>query len=159
MPSLHKLNWLNIGIDSILTNSNSEGVRYLQLFLKDYNAITIWASANIYSFMKRDRRFPTWVNIAFGYGANGMFGGFENKWCYDPAESSFHNCAVDNQVDRSDIPRYKQFYLSLDVDFTKIKTKSPALKVFLHLLNMVKIPSPTFEFNRIDKVRFHPLFF
>ena len=40
MPSLHKLNWLNIGIDSILTNSNSEGVRYLQLFLKDYTNLT-----------------------------------------------------------------------------------------------------------------------
>ena len=40
MPSLHKLNWLNIGIDSILTNNNSEGVRYLQLFLKDYTELT-----------------------------------------------------------------------------------------------------------------------
>jgi hypothetical protein len=40
MPSLHRLNWLDIGIDSILTNSNSEGVRYLQYFLKDYSELT-----------------------------------------------------------------------------------------------------------------------
>jgi hypothetical protein len=37
---LFKRNWISIGIDSILTNSTSEGVRYLQLFLKDYTALT-----------------------------------------------------------------------------------------------------------------------
>jgi len=40
MPSLHKHNWLEIGIDSILTSKDSEGVRYLQYFLKDYTDLT-----------------------------------------------------------------------------------------------------------------------
>jgi hypothetical protein len=37
---LHKHNWIEIGIDSILTNKDSEGVRYLQHFLKDYSDLT-----------------------------------------------------------------------------------------------------------------------
>ena len=40
MLSLHKHNWIEIGIDSILTNKDSEGVRYLQHFLKDYSQLT-----------------------------------------------------------------------------------------------------------------------
>lgn len=130
----------------------------LELLLKDYNAITIWASANVYAFMKKERRFPAWLNIAFGYGATGMYGGFENKWCSDPQSASYCDCADANKVDRSDIERYPQFYLSLDVDFTRVQTKKPAVKVLLHLLNLIKVPSPTLEFNK-NGVKFHPLFF
>lgn len=38
--SLQKHNWIEIGIESILTNKDSEGVRYLQHFLKDYTTLT-----------------------------------------------------------------------------------------------------------------------
>jgi len=138
---------------------NLYGDAPLELLLKDYNAITIWASANVYSFMKKERRFPEWLNIAFGYGASGMYGGFENKWCSDPQSASYCDCADANKVDRSDIERYPQFYLSLDVDFTRVKTKKPAVKILLHLLDLIKVPSPTLEFNKIDGVKFHPLFF
>lgn len=130
----------------------------LELLLKDYNAITIWASANIYSFMRKERRFPEWLNVAFGYGASGMYGGFENKWCSDPQSASYCDCADANKVDRTDIERYPQFYLSLDVDFTRVKTKKPAVKILLHLLDLIKVPSPTLEFNK-NGVKFHPLFF
>lgn len=130
----------------------------LELLVKDYNATTIWASANIYSFMKKERRFPAWLNIAFGYGAGGMYGGFENKWCSDPQSASYCDCADANKVDRSDIDRYPQFYLSLDVDFTRVKTKKPAVKILLHLIDLIKVPSPTLEFNK-NGVQFHPLFF
>ena len=43
MLSLHRQhyrNWLQIGIDSILTSKDGEGVRYLQHFLKDYTTLT-----------------------------------------------------------------------------------------------------------------------
>ena len=131
----------------------------LELLLKDYNAHTIWASANIKSFMKRERRFPHWFNIAFGYGSEGLLGGFENRWCGDPQSASYCECSDANRVDRSDIDRYPQFYLSFDVDFTRVQTKKPVVKVLMHLLNLIKVPSPTLEFNRKDGVIFHPLFF
>lgn len=131
----------------------------LELFLKDYNAITIWASVNVYSFMKRERKFPEWLNVAFGYGANGLFGGFENKWCGNSSGDDYYNCSEADRIDRSDIERYPQFFLSLDVDFTKVKTRRNGWKVLLHLVNLIKVPSPTVEFNRMDKIKFHPLFF
>ena len=130
-----------------------------ELFLKDYNAITTWASLNIKSFIRRESRFPGWLNVAVGYGANGMYGGFANQWCKTPDHTEYKDCAPDQQVDRSDIRRYSQLYLSFDVDFTKIQTKRRGLKLLLQLLNMVKVPSPTIEFNPVDKVKFHPIWF
>ena len=44
--------------------------------------------------------------------------------------------------------RYRQYYLSLDVDFTKIPTKSKLLKTTFGLLNMVKMPFPALEFSK-----------
>ncbi|HXH18610.1 MAG TPA: DUF2279 domain-containing protein [Chitinophagales bacterium] len=139
--------------DYLFGNSKAE------LFLKDYNAVTTWASANVKSFMKKERRFPPWLNIAFGYGASGMLGGFDNRWCSEPQQTPYCECSDANKADRSDIERYPQFYLSLDVDFTRVKTTKPAIKVLLQLLNLIKVPSPTLEFNRTDGVVFHPLFF
>lgn len=135
------------------------GDSWAELFLKDYNAVTLWASANVKSFMRKDRRFPAWLNIAFGYGASGLLGGFENKWCTGPQTQSYQHCDDAHRVDRSDIARYPQFYLSLDVDFTRVQTKKPAVKVLLHLLNLVKVPAPAVEFNRKEGAVFHPLFF
>jgi hypothetical protein len=42
--------------------------------LKDYNGQTYWLSANIYSFIKVNE-FPKWLNLAIGYGAEGMISG------------------------------------------------------------------------------------
>jgi hypothetical protein len=95
------------------------GTTTLELFLKDYNALTTWASFNIHSFIKRDTKFPKWINAAFGYGAQGMYGGFENKWCLNE-DGKYEACPDALRVDRSDIQRYKQYYLSFDVDWTKI---------------------------------------
>ena len=47
--------------------------------LKDYNGQTYWLSANLKSFFPGSN-IPPWLNVAIGYGADGMFGGFENKW-------------------------------------------------------------------------------
>ena len=135
------------------------GTTPVELFLKDYNAVTIWASGNVKSFMKKDRRFPHWLNVAFGYGANGMLGGFENKWCRDPQSASYCECDDAYKVEYGESDRYQQFYLSLDVDFTRVQTNKTGVKVLMHLLNLIKVPSPTLEFNRKNGVIFHPLFF
>ncbi|MDQ6609512.1 MAG: YfiM family protein, partial [Bacteroidota bacterium] len=73
--------------------------------LKDYNAQTYWLSANIKSFFTQTT-LPAWLNISLGYGAEGMFGGYEN----------FARSKTDGSVtfDRRDIKRYRQFYLAPD---------------------------------------------
>jgi hypothetical protein len=55
------------------------GKSFPEKLLKDYNAQTYWLSFNLKSFMPQSR-LPGWLNISVGYGADGMLGGFENKW-------------------------------------------------------------------------------
>lgn len=119
---------------------NTLGANFLEQSLKDYNGQTYWLSANIWSFNKAGN-FPKWLNLAFGYGAEGMLYGDtkpSNDFSQDP---------------------YRQFYLSLDVDLTKIETKSNFLKMVFSVINFIKIPSPTLEFNGNGDIKFHYLYF
>jgi Predicted periplasmic lipoprotein (DUF2279) len=111
--------------------------------LNDYNAQTYWLSANLKSFFKKSS-LPSWLNIAIGYGAGAMFGELDNKW----------SGANGAEYDRSDIKRYRQFYIAPDIDLTRIKTKSKFLKTGFFILNSFKFPAPTLEFSN-KKARFH----
>lgn len=117
-----------------------------QRILKDYNGCTIWLSGNVYSFLPKSSVFPKWLNIAFGYGAEGMTGGYVNPEVY--------NAKVLPRFDR-----YRQFYLSLDIDLTHIPTKSKTLALIFDLLGFIKIPLPTLEYNTKDGFKAHPLYF
>ena len=81
---------------------------------------------------------PRWFSIAIGYGAEGMFGARSNI-----AKDKNGNIIFD----RSDIKRYRQWYLSPDIDLSKIKTKNRAVKVILGVLNSFKFPAPSIEFS------------
>ncbi len=127
------------------------GETTLERFLKDYNKQTIWASVNVYSFMKnKESKFPKWLNIAVGYGSDNLYGGFKNEW---------YEGDVFYQLDNETYPRYSQFFLSVDLDLTRIKTKSHFLKTLLFLFNTIKVPAPAIEFNTLGKVRFYPVYF
>lgn len=111
--------------------------------LKDYNAQTYWLSGNIKSFFP-NTSLPAWLSISVGYGAEGMFGGFENR-------------AIDKEdgnitFDRRDIKRYRQWYLAPDIDLTKIKTNSKVLRSVFSALNVLKFPAPALEYSQ---GRFH----
>ncbi|RYF77588.1 MAG: hypothetical protein EON98_16250 [Chitinophagaceae bacterium] len=106
--------------------------------LKDYNAQTYWFSANIKSFFPKSK-LPDWLNLSIGYGADGMYGGYENI-AYSKTDGSV-------TFDRRDIKRYRQWYLAPDVDLTKIKTKSKLLKSVFSALNVLKFPTPALEFS------------
>lgn len=125
------------------------GKGFYESFLKDYNAQTIWASFNINSFIKKESAIPDWLNVAVGYGSENMFAGFENEWRNDNNEQF----VLDNAV----YPNYKQYYLGLDIDLTRIKVKSPFLKSLLSILNIFKLPLPAIEYNSLGKVRIHAL--
>ncbi len=125
------------------------GSHYTASFLKDYNAMTIWASANLKAFAPQSR-LPDWLNVAVGYGAHNLYGGFDNKW-----EWQGHDYRLSEQSH----PRYRQFYLSPDIDLTRIKTNSPFLKTLFSLFNVLKIPAPALEINTLGKFKFHALYF
>ncbi len=111
--------------------------------LKDYNGQTYWLSANIHSFANTSK-IPKWLNIAFGYGAEGMVTG--------DRESTDPDLLPERQ-------RFRQFYLSLDVDLTKIETKSHFVKTILTIFNSIKIPAPTFEIKGRGGSKLHLIYF
>lgn len=124
---------------------NMLGNTYLERMLKDYNGQTYWLSTNISSFLPDGNRFPKWLNVAVGYGAEGMLGGFGN-----PSE-------VDGVV-LPEFDRYRQYYLSLDLDLTRIPVKNQFLKTLFNTISFIKFPFPALEFSR-DGVGFYPLYF
>ncbi|MEO8149498.1 MAG: DUF2279 domain-containing protein [Bacteroidia bacterium] len=118
----------------------------VQRLFKDYNGQTYWLSCNINCWLKKDSKFPPWLNLAFGYGANGMTGASENP----------------DYVNGEPVPhydRYRQFYFAPDIDLTRIKTKSLVLKRVFNVIGILKVPLPTLEYNSQDKFIFHGLFF
>jgi len=132
--SFHRKNYsdpmLNVRSDDLF------GKSWTERMLKDYNGQTYWLSVNIGSFFP-ETNLPKWLNVAIGYGADEMFGGFENKWEDDPGVI----------VDRTDIKRYRQWYLAPDINFSKIKTNSKAMRVLFAALDAFKFPAPGLELS------------
>jgi hypothetical protein len=122
---------------------NVLGSSITEQILKDYNGQTYWLSANLKSFFKT-AEIPKWLNLAVGYGADGMITG---------NETSVNNNFLPKHT------RFRQFYLSLDVDLTKINTKSHVLKTFFSIFNTIKIPAPTVEINSSGKFSWHAFYF
>lgn len=121
---------------------NTLGNGLLEEALKDYNGQTYWLSVNLHSFFKGSK-IPEWLNLAFGYGADGML--------TSKGES------VDNLFTNQNQTR--QYYLSFDVDLTRIKTESNVLKTIFSVLNVIKIPFPTLEFNNQNRLVFRLFYF
>jgi hypothetical protein len=96
--------------------------------MKDYNGHTIWLSLNLRSLTGADF-LPPWLCLSPGYGAEGMISGYD-----DPSITPYFK-------------RYRQYYLSLDADLSKIKTRSKALNAVLKAINLVKVPFPGVEFS------------
>lgn len=121
-------------------NPDKLGNGLLEEVLKDYNGQTYWLSANLHAFFK-ESKIPKWLNIAVGYGGEAMLSGTKHS---------------SNELLISD-SRYRQVFLSLDVDLEHIKTNSAFLKTIFSVFNMIKIPFPTLEFGKKGCV-FHLLY-
>lgn len=128
--------------DQLFGNSTAERL------LKEYNSQTLWLSANLHSFMPHSN-LPKWLNIAVGYSSDGLLGGRENKW----------KDAEGNEIDRTDIPRIRQFFISPDIDLTRINTRSKFLRTVLSLVNCLKIPAPALELNSKGKFKAHAIYY
>lgn len=98
----------------------------MEEILKDYNGQTYWLSVDMDKFVK----FPRWLNIAAGYGAEGMV--------YARDEEN---------IQAGYPPAYRQYYLALDWDLTAIRTNSRFVKTLLFFGNMIKLPAPTVIFS------------
>ena len=121
---------------------NLLGSNLQEQILKDYNGQTYWLSMNLHSFIKSES-IPKFINVAFGYGADGMTSALQSE-------------VILNQ---NSYQRSRRFYLSLDLDLTKIKTKSHLLKTVFSVFNTIKIPAPTFELSDNGRVKGYVFYF
>ncbi|MBU1820965.1 MAG: YfiM family protein [Bacteroidetes bacterium] len=115
------------------------GSNYSERWLKDYNGQTYWFSASPRSFAPSSG-WPAWLCLSVGYGIQDMVAGETGKSValgYSP---------------------YRQYYLSVDIDFTKIKTHSKFVRTVAFMLNTLKIPAPAVSFSR-KGVAFRPFYF
>ncbi len=119
-----------------------------QRSLKDYNNQRYWLSMNVNSLTHLT--MPSWLNIAVGYGADNLYGASSNTWEENTQIVQLHSTLF---------PRSRQFYLSLDIDTSRINTNNRFLRTLLDLINIIKIPFPTLEYHTSQGLIFHPLKF
>ncbi len=94
--------------------------------LKDYNGQTYWLSIDMDKFTC----FPKWLNVAVGYGAQGML------------------YARDAQNRENGYEPFRKYYLSLDFDLSAVRSHSKVVRTLIFLANSIRIPAPAFEFSR-----------
>lgn len=111
------------------------GSNFFERFLKDYNAQTIWLSVNPKAFA-RNSGLPDWLNIAVGYGAEDVYGAYFNSWSDQGGRFRY-------QPDR-----YRQWYLSPDIYFSRIPTKKRWVRLTLGILDFIKFPAPALEYSK-----------
>lgn len=105
--------------------------------LKDYNGQTYWLSVDMDKFI----HFPKWLNLAVGYGAQGMV-----------------YARTSQNLDAGVGTPYRQYYLSLDLDLSAFKTRSKVWNTLLFVASMIKVPAPSIEFSARG-TRFHAFYF
>lgn len=109
------------------------GTNSFDRIFNDYNGHSYWLSCPINKIFP-NKITPDWLNIAIGYGANGMYGEFTNI-------SEYNGVLIPATT------RYRQYLLSLDIDWTRIKTSSKFLKILFRGMTFVKLPFSTLEYN------------
>ncbi len=133
--SFHRKNYNDPSLDQ--RSDEIFGKSISERALKDYNGQTYWLSTNIRSFFPKSK-WPAWLQVSIGTGGEGMFGATENIGKDNNGNVYFN---------RTDIKRYRQWYLAPDIDLTKIKTKHKGIKAALTILNIVKFPMPALEYS------------
>ena len=110
------------------------GDNLLERYLKDYNAQTLWLSVNPRAFLP-ESKFPVWLNVAVGYGAEDVYGAYGNSWTQN------------GQRFRYDGERYRQWFLSPDLYLSRIPTRKRWVRLVLGALDAIKIPAPALEYS------------
>lgn len=114
--------------------------------LKDYNGQTYWASFNPVYWFKKDSKIPKWLQVSVGYSTQDQLIGDGGTYVYNGG---------DEQIT---FTPYRQYFLSLDIDFESIPTSSRLLQVMFRVLNVIKMPFPALEYGN-GQFKFRPLYF
>lgn len=116
--------------------------KLMQIF-KDYNGQTYWYSLPFSSFFG-EKHLPKWVNyvhLAIGYSADEMIFG-----------RVYQNEAIG-------LFPFRRYFISLDLHLTAFSSKYALINSFIFLLNAIKFPLPTLEWNEQDGFVWHWIYF
>jgi hypothetical protein len=119
------------------------GKGFIQEFFKDYNGQTYWLSLNLKD-ITNIKSLPEWLSLAIGYGADGMLGAVSNP------------LSDKNLKPLPTFNRQQQYYLSFDIQLSRIKTKSKWANALLYSFDIVKIPLPGIMLQN-KQISFQPL--
>ncbi len=119
-------------------NPEQLGNNHLERALKDYNGQTYWLSFNMKSLLNIEQEeFPNWLNLAVGYSGDNMIYAYHKE---------------------GGVERKRQYLISLDVDLTRIKTKSKTWNSILHTFGFLKFPAPAVQY-RDGNIFFNPIYY
>lgn len=127
---------------------NLLGSNFPEHILKDYNGQTYWLDFNPERMRIRPKWWPRFLGICVGYGAEGMVGGDDNIW----------TDKFGVVQDRSDIKRYRQFFLSPAITFGHVKSKFAWVNALAWLSEHIRVPMPAIEFSPSNRPQFHLLY-
>ena len=119
---------------------NTLGKNFTEQLLKDYNGQTYWLSVDMDKFLPH-KKFPKWLNIAVGYGAENMVFGRNQENLMAGFE------------------QYRQFFLAPDLDLSFLKPKKRWAKIALYVLESIHLPSPALEYTSKGNLNWHWLYF
>lgn len=105
------------------------GANSPERWLKDYNAQTYWLSLNIKKISGLEK-FPNWLNLAIGYGANGLLGGKTN-----PGQNEMGEVLPD-------LSRKREWALSFDINLEKLFPSKKGVNRAFRIVSFIKIPLP-----------------
>ncbi len=141
-----KLKFSTHQTDLAMLRPNVLGNSFSTRLLKDYNGQTYWLTASPFNFNSRKHEKLNWLGLAFGYSINHQLYGNGDTYI------------IANINQTITYTPYRQYFLSLDVDFEKIPVKSKFLKVMFKGLNFIKIPFPALEYSN-QNLKGHWLYF
>ena len=121
-----------------LIPDNYFGNSLAEKILKDYNSQKYWVSFNLKSFWPQSN-IPDWLNFALGYSI----------------ENDFGSLAIDTDLTDTSYPEQSHFYISLDTDLSKVRTKSPFINTLLDILNILKTPFSALSIATDGHIKFH----
>jgi hypothetical protein len=116
--------------------------------LKDYNGQTYWLCVDLAKFLPKESKYPKWLNLALGYGAEEMV-------FNDPDA----NREIGLQELGVPLKPYRQYYFTIDLNLRAIKTRSKVLKTAFYILDIFHLPAPALEYNNRNQWKLHGLYY
>ncbi|KAA9332899.1 DUF2279 domain-containing protein [Adhaeribacter soli] len=139
--SFHKTRYAGLRPE-VLGNSLAERA------LKDYNGQTYWLVVDVAKFLPKENKYPKWLNLAAGYGAEEMV--------YNDPDANRQAGILNYGYP---LQPYRQYYLSVDWNLRAFKTRSKVLKTAFYILDIFHLPAPALEYNNRKKWRFHGFYY